>query len=464
MSSPFAITVAASTVFLDTNRQGQISFTVSNTTTRTTRTHARVVPLSSLAGSWLTLQGEAEQELAGVGSQQYTIQIVVPSAATPGDYTFRLDVVDAIHPDEDFSQGPAVKFVVPAPLAVKKKPFPWWIVAVIVGALALIGGSAYGIAQVAHKTAVAAMPALAATTVVTGQWQSVASMPMARGGLVVVRGPDGRFYAIGGYGSTAFGSSYLSTVEIYDPKTNAWTTGAPMPTRRGYMAATLGPDGLIYVIGGSNRAGDSGLSWLNTVEAYDPATNSWTTVASVSIPRYGLAAVTGSDGLIYAIGGNSGGVDNTVEAYNSQTHSWASVAPLPTARSGLAAVQGSDGRIYAIGGQGSKGNSLNTVEAYDPKTNSWASVAPLPTARSGLAAVQGSDGRIYAIGGKDSQGNSLNTVEAYDPKTNSWTTVVSLPTTRYDLGVALGLDGRIYTVGGFTGGSNFVNNVEAYVL
>src|SRR2546421_127710 len=48
----------------------------------------------------------------------------------------------------------------------------------------------------------------------------------------------------------------------------------PMPTERGALAAAADSDGRIYAIGGGNSS-----ALLNTVEAYDPSINSWSTVA-----------------------------------------------------------------------------------------------------------------------------------------------------------------------------------------
>ena len=103
----------------------------------------------------------------------------------------------------------------------------------------------------------------------------------------------------------------------------------------------------------------------------------------MSTPRHGHAAVTGSDGRIYAIGGTAGpNIYNTVERYDPSNNTWATVAPVPTARWGLAAATGGDGCIYAIGGiTGPPGTILNVVEAYDPGSNSWTTVAPMPTRR-----------------------------------------------------------------------------------
>src|SRR5437660_7327582 len=116
MPSPFAITAATNTVPLDSNRQGQTTFTVSNTTTQAIRGRGHVVAQSANSSPWLKLLGEAERDFAASGSQQYVVQISVPASASAGDYTFRLDMVDVANPDDNFSEGPTVKFVVaPAP-------------------------------------------------------------------------------------------------------------------------------------------------------------------------------------------------------------------------------------------------------------------------------------------------------------------------------------------------------------
>lgn len=137
MPSSFAITTAANSTPLDENRKGQMVFTVSNTSVRALRGRARLMPDKAAAATWFTLAGGAERDFTVNGTQQYTVQIAVPPTAAAGTYTVRLDMVGVDNPDEDFTQGPGITFEVPAPLPVKK-PFPWWIIAVIVG-LVIIG-------------------------------------------------------------------------------------------------------------------------------------------------------------------------------------------------------------------------------------------------------------------------------------------------------------------------------------
>lgn len=136
MPNPFAITAATSTVALDTGRRSEIAFTVSNISGRPLRGRARIVPLEGATAGWLTLVGEAERDFTLAGTQQFVVQVAVPQEVAAGRYLFRLDVVGVDNPDEEFTEGPGVTFTVPPP--PEKKKFPWWIIAVAVGVLALI--------------------------------------------------------------------------------------------------------------------------------------------------------------------------------------------------------------------------------------------------------------------------------------------------------------------------------------
>jgi N-acetylneuraminic acid mutarotase len=143
-------------------------------------------------------------------------------------------------------------------------------------------------------------------------------------------------------------------------------------------------------------------------EGYDPATNSWTTLAPVLTPRDHLAAaVVGNH--IYAIGGRVNGsyAENLAvnEAYDPATDSWHPRAAMPTVRSGIAAAV-LNGKILVVGGEAPEG-TFNEVEAYDPSTDSWTRYAPLPTARHGLGAVT-THGRVYVIAGGPKPGGSAS--------------------------------------------------------
>jgi N-acetylneuraminic acid mutarotase len=284
-------------------------------------------------------------------------------------------------------------------------------------------------------------------------WVNRASMPTSRYRLGAIAAANGKIYAIGGWNGTAASNV---AVEEYDPVTDTWVTRAPMPTGRSIFGiATV--NGRIYVIGGCCNP-----SHMNTVEEYDPATDTWRARAPMPTARGYVAAVAGSNGKIYAIGGSTGeqlqDFVNTVEEYDPVSDSWAARAPMPTTRRFLSATLGSDGRIYAIGGYNSSAIMSTAVEAYDPATNTWTTRAAMPTARQDFGLVSAPNGNLYALGGYD--GNDLAVVEEYNPATNTWATRQPLPANRIAFGSAVGLNRKIYVIGGSSDlGASFLNSV-----
>jgi len=300
-------------------------------------------------------------------------------------------------------------------------------------------------------------------------WSKLPNMPTPRGYLAAATGPDGRIYAIGGTSPQTGG---LSKVEAYDPQKNAWTTVASMPTSRYGLCAATGSDGLIYAIGGEYDASKAPFTAGNSVvvEAYNPKNNTWTKMPSLTVGRYFCAAVTGSDGNIYVMGGFSvppGKSLNTAESLKPGASSWQLVSgTMTTARSAHGAAVGLDGTIYVAGGDDSHGNQTNAFEYYAPGSGSWYTSTNMPTARRWLTASADSAGDVYFIGGQDFSASGvpatfLATVERYSPKSGKWVKAANMPTGRYYLAATLGLDARIYVVGGMidqgptaTAGSN----------
>jgi N-acetylneuraminic acid mutarotase len=186
-----------------------------------------------------------------------------------------------------------------------------------------------------------------------------------------------------------------------------------MPTARNDLAA-VAVNVKIYAIGGIGGSG-------NTVEVYDPSSNSWSTAANMPTARYALtaaAAVKGKLTLIYAIGGSNGSVLNTVEVYSPSSNSWGTAANMPTPRDFLAAGS-ANGEIYAIGGLTGR-SVLDTVEVYDPSSNSSSTAASLPSATDSLAAAD-VGGFVYAIGGRGRQALGSSAVEQYWPPRTLYT-------------------------------------------
>jgi len=118
-----------------------------------------------------------------------------------------------------------------------------------------------------------------------------------------------------------------------------WEMRAPMPSKRSEVAiAEL--DGKIYVIGG--RVGSMAVTTGSTtdlVEEYDTVTDQWGAVRlRMPTPRDG-GVVGVYAGKIYVAGGQSitaihNAVSRALEAYEPATNTWTSLPNLPQARHG----------------------------------------------------------------------------------------------------------------------------------
>ncbi|XP_067894008.1 kelch-like protein 20 isoform X3 [Heterodontus francisci] len=213
-------------------------------------------------------------------------------------------------------------------------------------------------------------------------------------------------FAVGGWCS----GDAISSVERYDPQTNEWRMVASMSKRRcGVGVSVL--DDLLYAVGGHD-----GSSYLNSVERFDPKENKWARVASMSTRRLGVAvAVLG--GFLYAVGGSDGTSPlNTVERYSPQENRWHTIAPMGTRRKHLGCSVYQD-MIYAVGGRDDT-TELSSAERFNPRTNQWSPVVAMTSRRSGvgLAVV---NGQLMAVGGFDGT-TYLKTIEVYDPDANTW--------------------------------------------
>jgi hypothetical protein len=290
-------------------------------------------------------------------------------------------------------------------------------------------------------------------------WMRQADLLAGRWLLAVAAATDGTLYAIGG-GNVPGAST--SAVEAYDTRAAAWRRVSPLPTRRIGLAAAADRDGRIFAFGGADHLTDGRVAGLSTVEAYDPAANTWTRRARMPTARFNLAATRGNDGRIYVVGGENASKSlDTLEIYDPRSDSWTTGAPMPTPRLALAVVAGNDGRVYALGGTTRESPFfLDTVEAYDPRADRWTVLSPLPTPRYNLVAVTSRDGRIFAIGGYN--GDYLPTVEIYDPDANAWTVGPDLGVGREAAAATTALN-RIYVVGGRRFNET-VANVESLVV
>jgi N-acetylneuraminic acid mutarotase len=296
-----------------------------------------------------------------------------------------------------------------------------------------------------------------------GSWELLAPMPGGARQEFNVAALKGIVYAVGAFG-TAADSKRL---EAYDPATNTWTTKASIPFASDHpnVAATADKLYILGEVGAQNSA------------EYDPATNMWTMKAPVPTQR--AASATAAIGTkIYVAGGamgsNGASFGPTVRdfaAYDTATNTWETLDPIPAPGRNHAVGAAVNGIFYIIGGRtnGPMDGLQNRVDAYDPVTRQWTQKANMPVARGGcMGGVVG--GQIVIVGG---EGNARDInpngvfpdTDVYDPVADMWRVMAPMRTPRHGTGAA-GVGNKLYVPGGATaqGGGTAVAILEAFSL
>ncbi|WNZ29055.1 MAG: hypothetical protein IAX21_10550 [Candidatus Bathyarchaeota archaeon] len=251
----------------------------------------------------------------------------------------------------------------------------------------------------------------------TNTWKNKTPMPTKRSSFAIAVF-DNKIYCIGCGGD--FPEEVTGINEVYDPETDTWETKAPMPIVRSFMDANVVND-KIYVIGGSKPMNFNNPSYVpNINEVYDPKTNTWSTSTEppVKVSNYASTAYANK---IYIF------TKDLTLIFDPITNLWTNGTSMPNPGWGAAAgaTKGTFAteRIYVLGGN----PTFNHNQIYNPETDSWSIGAAMPTNRYGLGVVI-IDDVLYALGGPGASGMAANeryTPIGYIPEFPSWTVLVA---------------------------------------
>jgi N-acetylneuraminic acid mutarotase len=263
-------------------------------------------------------------------------------------------------------------------------------------------------------------------------WEQLAPMGSPRSSFAAVAVPDGRVFALGGnpQGQQATTEVFEPSAAARRPVASL-PTFPPDRVDLGVGGAVLGPDGLIFAISCVQDNLNPPAHPTNDcfAVAYSPDTDSWSDRASFHRDGTfrGFAVAAGGDARIYLIGGLFDGCPglprsdpqpvNEVLVYDPASDTWSTVAPMSAGRFDLTASTTLDGRIVVFGGitrdnPGDPLRTIGTVEEYDPSTNTW-SRGVCSIARARMASATAADGRIIVVGGAVT--TALANAEAYSP-------------------------------------------------
>lgn len=357
-----------------------------------------------------------------------------------------------------------------------------------------------------------------------GTWGPTISFPLVPVAAALL--PGNRLLTWSAYSATAFGGSrgYTQT-SILDLTTGAVKQTQVVNTGHDMFCpgTSLLADGKIMISGGSSSS---------KTTLYNPATNAWTSGPDMKIPRGYQSNVTISTGEVFTLGGSwSGGIgnkhgeiwsaaggwrtlpdvlsdniltDDPRGRFVSDNHAWLFAAPggrvfhagpsrqmnwiTTTGRGSITsaglrsdspdamngdAVMYDVGKILTVGGATAYNNAPGTARAYTIDINNGVKVtraADLAFARSFANGVALPDGQVFVVGGQATASSFNDTSarmapEIWNPATGKWTTLASMTIPRTYHSVALLLpDGKVFVGGGGLCGSCSTNHLDGEIF
>lgn len=233
----------------------------------------------------------------------------------------------------------------------------------------------------------------------------------------------GEVLVAGGNGHGAAAS--LASAELYDPVAGTWSLTGSMITGRVSHTATLLPNGMVLVAGGSDP---SGLS-IATAELYNPATGTWTATGSLTHARANHTATLTPNGVLMA-----GGVDGPsgialvpiAELYDLTLGTFSDVGALSNPRQVHTSVLFTAGPlandVLLIGGVTGSFNYVDPTDLFTPVGNTFSASGSLIEPRylhtSTLLTSGANAGKVLVEGGTTMSASGPDkTTEIFDPAT-----------------------------------------------
>jgi len=210
----------------------------------------------------------------------------------------------------------------------------------------------------------------------TGKWTPMPDMPDAlilpsmttlQNGFVMVAGG----YDVNFLFGIPFPVGSVTNCSFYNPFANSWSNGPPMNTDRCMHTynTTLLKDGSVLVVGGA-QAGIilTSATATDKAERFFPMTSQWVPVPDMDTVRFAASVNEMSNGLVVVAGGGTGTFNtitgtNSVQRYDPLTNSWAKLGDLAVGRAGHVSTVTPDGLLLVLGGLVDPQHATRTIEA-----------------------------------------------------------------------------------------------------
>ena len=155
----------------------------------------------------------------------------------------------------------------------------------------------------------------------------------------------------------------LSSTELFSSSSGQWYVSDVLPQPHTWLKSVI-VDDILYLLGGTNKDGDSPAVFTAPLETLSRRQLKWNTLQDTPWLASAPVSVYGTHLLIIGGGKNIGDkYTRTSDVYklNKVSHSWEAIGHVPSERQSSAAVSTADNRVIVIGGMNDKGKQTNTV-------------------------------------------------------------------------------------------------------
>jgi hypothetical protein len=238
--------------------------------------------------------------------------------------------------------------------------------------------------------------------------------------------PDGRVVLV---------PTSATTIGLFTPATNTYSTIAGAPGNYSYAGGVLLPDGRVVFV----------PSYATTIGLFNPATNSYSAIATGALPGgayYG--GVLLPDGRVVFVPHYA----TTIGIFNPMTNAYSTIAGAPGGGAYVGGVLLPDGRVLFVPA------IATTIGIFNPTTNTYTTLAGAPGGSAYTSGVLLPDGRVIFVP------HAATTIGLFNPVTNMYTTIAGAPGGSAFYGGVLLPDGRVVfvpanvaTIGILSGGS-----------
>src|SRR5215813_7003106 len=256
----------------------------------------------------------------------------------------------------------------------------------------------------------------------TGTFSPAGNLNVARVAHTATLLRDGKVLIAGG--SDIAGGQHLAVVELYDPVTGTFTLTGHLNAGRFSHSATLLQDGRVLIAGGEQITSPGFAISLSSAELYDPATGAFSPTGNLTQPRGGLSFTQApllNNGKVLIVGGET---IQAAEIFDPATGTFSRTGNMSIARSALSATVLSSGQVLVAGGvitlPGGGPGTTNLVEIYDPVSGAFRPAAFMIQARQQHTATLLPNGQVLVTGGFDfGAGSDLSSAELFSAPTNT---------------------------------------------